>query len=163
MAEAGELEELVHLHHQRLVRLAYVLCGDATEAEDIVADAYARTWPRLSRGKVDDPFSYLRRSVVNGVVSWRRHQFVVRREELRRRAGLPDPRGEMQVADRDLLWPALRTLPLAQRQVVALRFLEDLSEAETARVLGVPVGTVKSRAARALEALRDALGEDADV
>ncbi|MDA8355694.1 MAG: sigma factor-like helix-turn-helix DNA-binding protein [Actinomycetota bacterium] len=54
-------------------------------------------------------------------------------------------------------------MPVAQRQVVVLRYLEDLSEAETAAPLGVAPGTVKSRAARALEALRRALDEDVDV
>ncbi len=88
MADAGDLEELVRLHYQGLLRLAYVLCGDPAEAEDIVGDVLVRAWPRLSRGKVDEPATYLRRAVVNRVASWRRHRFVVRREELRRR---PEP------------------------------------------------------------------------
>jgi RNA polymerase sigma-70 factor (sigma-E family) len=160
---AGDLEELVRLHYQGLVRLAYVLCGDPAEAEDIVGDVLARAWPRLSRGKVDEPGAYLRRGVVNAVASWRRHRFVVRREELRRRPEPPPSDAEGQTAERDRLWTALRALPVAQRQVVVLRFLEDLSEAETAATLGVASGTVKSRTARALEALRRALAEDVDV
>ncbi len=141
------------------MRLAYVLCGDAAEAEDLVADAYARAWPRLARGKVDDPLAYLRRSVVNATKSWKRHRFVVRREELRHRVAPDEMDATATVDDRDELVAALGTLPLAQRQVVALRYLEDLSEQDTARALGVPVGTVKSRATRALEALRGALRE----
>ncbi len=163
MADAGDLEELVRLHYQGLLRLAYVLCGDPAEAEDIVGDVLVRAWPRLSRGKVDEPATYLRRAVVNTVASWRRHRFVVRREELRRRPEPPAPDTEGQTAERDRLWTALRALPVAQRQVVVLRYLEDLSEAETAATLGVGPGTVKSRAARALEALRRALDEDVDV
>jgi len=64
----GGLEELVQFHYQDLLRLAYVLCGDAAEAEDI-GDVFARAWPRLSRGKVDEPGTYLRRGVVNAVAS----------------------------------------------------------------------------------------------
>jgi len=158
-----QLEDLVRLHHRRLVSLAYALCGHRTEAEDIVADAYARTWPRLARGQVDDPAAYLRRAVVNGTVSWRRHRFVVRREELRRRVAPTPAAAEDQVAARDELWQALQALPLAQRQAVALRFIEDLSEAETAALLGIPAGTVKSRTARALAALRQAMHEVEDV
>ena len=153
----------MRLHYRGLLHLAYVLSGDPAEAEDIVGDVLARAWPRLARGKIDDPKAYLRRAVVNGAASWRRHHFVVRREELRRR---PAPRVadvEDQTAERDRLWTALRALPLAQRQVVVLRFLEDLSEAETAATLGVASGTVKSRTARALETLRRALAEDVDV
>lgn len=150
-------------HYQGLLRLAYALCGDPAEAEDVVGDVLARAWPRLRGGMVDDPGAYLRRAVVNRVASWRRHRFVVRREEMRRR---PQPLAadvEDQTAEHDRLWAALQGLPVAQRQVVVLRYLEDLSEAEVAATLGVASGTVKSRAARALEALRRALGEDIDV
>jgi len=163
VADAGELEELVRFHYQDLLRLAYVLCGDAAEAEDIVGDVLARAWPRLSRGKVDEPGTYLRRGVVNAVASWRRHRFVVRREELRRRPEPPAPDAEGQSAERDLLWTALRALPVAQRQVLVLRYFEDLSESETAASLGVAPGTVKSRTARALEALRQTLAGDIDA
>ncbi len=157
------LEELVRLHHLRLVRLAYVVCNDASEAEDLVAEAYARCWPKIARGGIDDPLAYLRRAVVNGARSWGRHRFVIRREELRRRVAPDSEREARRVEDRDVLAAALASLPVAQRAVVALRFLEDLSEVETAAVLGVPVGTVKSRAARALETLRGAVEERSDA
>jgi len=151
------LEELVRTHHERLVRLAYLLCGDPAEAEDVVADAYAKCWPRLARRDVDDPLAYLRRAVVNGVRSWQRRRYLVRREERRRRVG-PDPSAPTsQVDDHSALIAAVRQLPLGQRQVLALRFLEDLSEQETAATLQVSVGTVKSRTARGLDALRHVL------
>ena len=163
MADAGDLEKLVQLHYARLVRLAYLLCGNEAEAEDIVGDVFARAWPRLSRGMVDEPAAYLRRSVVNAVASWRRHLFVVRRHEMRRRAESVVLDAAEGAAERDRLWPALRALPMAQRQVVVLRFFEDLSEADTAALLGVAAGTVKSRTARALQALRETLGEETDA
>ncbi len=159
---AQDLDELVRLHYERLTRLAWVLCGDRVEAEDIVAEAYARSWPRLSRGKVENPPAYLRRAVVNGVASWRRRRFVARRAELRQRTepgGIGAGAGIEEMADRERLLLALRKLPLPQRQVVALRFLEDLTEAEVAATLEIPIGTVKSRAARGLSALRGILEE----
>jgi len=101
------LEELVRLHHLRLVRLAYVVCNDASEAEDLVAEAYARCWPKLARGGIDDPLAYLRRAVVNGARSWGRHRFVIRREELRRRVAPDSEREARRVEDRDVLAAAL--------------------------------------------------------
>ena len=103
VAGTDALEDLVRLHHRRLVALAYALCGNRSDAEDIVADAYARTWPRLARGQVDDPAAYLRRAVVNGTASWRRYRFVVRREELRRRVNPAPDIAEDQVAGQDEL------------------------------------------------------------
>lgn len=154
-----DLDELIRDFHVRLLRLAYLCCEDPNEAEDIVADAYAGAWPRLASGRVEDPYAYLRRSVVNRAASWRRHRFVVRREAARRRSKpVDDP--TTFVEDRDELVGALRRLPLGQRQVIVLRYLEDLTEAETARALEIPVGTVKSRALRALEALRQLLEKE---
>ena len=126
-----------------------------------MADAYARAWPRLSSGRVDDPYAYLRRSVLNRASSWRRHLVVVRREATRRHRRLTTDETDA-LGDRDELVRALRGLPDPQRQVVVLRFLEDLTEAETAQVLGIPLGTVKSRARRGLDTLRRLLERDAD-
>lgn len=154
VVDCGGIEELISAHHLRLVRLAYVLCGDAAEAEDLVAGAYAKAWPRIRRGGVDDPAAYLRRAVVNASASWKRHRFVVRREEQYRRPEVAQRDLSEEIWRRELLATAMAKLPSAQRQVVALRYLEDLSEAEAASLLGVPPGTVKSRLARALVALR---------
>lgn len=162
VADRPDLDALIRDHHVRLVRLAFVCCGDRSAAEDIVADAYARTWPRLAAGRVDEPLAYLRRAVLNRASSWRRHRFVVRREESRRRVGPSPEDAATNLGDHDRLVEALRRLPAPQVQVVVLRYLEDLSEAETARQLGLPLGTVKSRAARALDALRRELEGDAD-
>jgi RNA polymerase sigma-70 factor (sigma-E family) len=162
VAARPDLDDLIRAHHLRLVRLAYVFCGDASEAEDIVADAYARAWPRLAAGGVDEPLAYLRRAVLNTASSWRRHRSVVRREEARRRADPGTADVTASVGERDELLEAVRRLPAAQVQVIVLRYLEDLSEAETARQLGLPIGTVKSRAARGLDALRRQLEDQAD-
>jgi RNA polymerase sigma factor (sigma-70 family) len=71
-----------------------------------------------------------------------------------------DGRFEAQVADRDALWAALARLSPQQRVVVVLRIVEDLSEEQTAAMLGIPIGTVKSRLSRALAALRSTLEDD---
>ena len=152
---------------RRCVGLAYVLCGDEGTAEEVVADAFAACWPHYRAGRVDDVHGYLRRAVVNTMNS----RFRRRRLERAHLEGLRATGGaaaggsgagsaEAATADRSELWPALLTLPMDQRTVLALRFLEDRSEAETAAVLGVKVGTVKSRTARGLAQLRAALGEE---
>ena len=118
-------------------------------------------WPQFRRDGVDDPVAYVRRAVVNQIRGGFRRRHLERREEERRvvdwREGV---RPESSVDDRSLLGPALLLLPLDQRAVLVLRFLEDLSEEATAATLGVKVGTVKSRCARGLEQLRRLLGED---
>jgi RNA polymerase sigma-70 factor (sigma-E family) len=147
-------------HREGLGRLAYVLCGDAVVAEDVVAEAYARVWPRWRRGRVEDLSSYLRRAVVNEVYQRHRRRSLERREAARPADRRTDLGFEAQVGERDVLWPALARLSPRQRVVVVLRVVEDLSEEQTATLLGVPVGTVKSRLSRALVELRTTLEDD---
>jgi RNA polymerase sigma-70 factor (sigma-E family) len=142
-----------------IVRLAYVLTGDGHLAEEAAADAFAATYPRWKAGKVDDPDAYLRRAVVNQIRGRFRRNATRRRFEQRPHAATDTPASDSGVAERDLIRSALLALPIGQRAVVALRFLEDRSEAETAAVLGISTGTVKSQAARGLEHLRAAVGE----
>jgi RNA polymerase sigma-70 factor (sigma-E family) len=145
-------EDYVAARFPALRRLAYLLTGDWTEAEDLVQDALVRCERRWRTIEADDPHAYVRRAVVNGASNWRR----------RRRLELPLSE-QSAVGDhapstdaRLTLLAALRQLPVDQRQVLVLRFFEQLSEAETAQALGVPPGTVKSRTSRGLEALRRA-------
>jgi RNA polymerase sigma factor (sigma-70 family) len=137
-----------------------MLCGNRARAEDAVAEAYARVWPRYRRGRVREPLPYLRRAVVNQVTGSHRRRAIEEREAERwavdRRALA---RTESAVDDKEMLRPALLALPTSQRAVIVLRFLEDLSEQETAELLGVKPGTVKSRTARGLEQLRRLLEE----
>jgi RNA polymerase sigma-70 factor (sigma-E family) len=144
-----------------LLRLAYLLTGDAGLAEEAVADAFASMYPRWCAGRIDDPGAYLRRAVVNQI----RGRF--RRNATRRRfessvAPVPPVRDD-GLEERERVRHALLQLPPGQRAVVALRFLEDRSEAETAALLGVSVGTVKSQAAHGLERLRNALDREGDA
>jgi len=153
-AVTSEFTEAVTRYHTQLARFAYRLCGDATRAEDAVAEAYARVWPRWRRGQVDDLYPYLRQAVVHQIYGGHRRRLLERREAERRR---PDPVAtgfERQVDDRAQLWAALARLSPPHRAVVVLRLVEDLSEEEAATMLGIAPGTVKSRLSRALDHLR---------
>jgi RNA polymerase sigma-70 factor (sigma-E family) len=159
----SRLAALYGRHAPRAGRLAYLLTGDADLAEDLAQEAFARLIARM--GSIRDEAviaAYLRRSVVNLVHKhWKKLQS--ERRYLRREGfslatqatALPD------VAEQDELWRALQQLPYRQRAAIVLRFYEDLSEAETARVLGCAVGTVKSSVARGLRRLqKEMIGDE---
>jgi RNA polymerase sigma-70 factor (sigma-E family) len=150
-------------HHDQLARFAFRLCGDTTQAEDAVAEAYARVWPKWRRGRVEELMPYLRTAVVNEVYGRGRRKQVERRHAGRSVERRDGGQFEAGVGERDALALALARLPLQQRVVVVLRVVEDLSPEETASVLGVPAGTVKSRLSRALTALRQLMEEGDDA
>jgi RNA polymerase sigma-70 factor (sigma-E family) len=145
-----------------LARLAYLLTGDRDAAEDLLQNALAkvyRHWERV-RG-VDTPDAYVRRILVNENNSrWRR---LVRRREspgshIIELAELPTAPG-LDPAESLHLWQQVQQLPTQQRAAVVLRYYEDLTEAQTARILGCSVGTVKSHTSRALASLRARMSE----
>jgi RNA polymerase sigma-70 factor (sigma-E family) len=146
--EGVTIEEYVAARYVSLRRLAFLLCGDWAEAEDLVQTALVRCERRWSRISGDDPHAYVRRSVINAAHSWRRRQ--------RPSVGLPESLAAPDAGSdsRVALVQALRGLPVQQREVLVLRYFEQLSEAEIAVQLGVPTGTVKSRAARGIATLR---------
>jgi RNA polymerase sigma-70 factor (sigma-E family) len=138
-----------------LLRTAYLLTGNRADAEDLLQTSLAKlylAWDRVREREAVD--GYVRRIMVNENSSlwrraWKRRELSV--EEVPDRAGQQD-RAEEGAAD--ALWSFVQTLPRKQRAVVVLRYYEELSEAETAAVLGISVGTVKSQCSRALAALR---------
>jgi RNA polymerase sigma-70 factor (sigma-E family) len=137
----------------RLVRSAWVLTGDWHKAEDLVQTVLARAYGRWSRIAAGAPDAYLRAMLATTFLSWwrRRWRNEVPSEAIAESAGVDElSRSELQQVVRD----ALLSLPHQQRAVVMLRFHADLTEAATADVLGLSVGTVKSYTARALAALR---------
>jgi RNA polymerase sigma-70 factor (sigma-E family) len=150
-------------HHAQLARFAFRLCGDAALAEDVVAEAYAKVWPRWHRGRVDELVPYLRRAVVNEVYGRGRRRRVERQYQARTVEAPASGRFESGVGERDALATAIELLPLRQRVVVVLRIVDDLSEQDTADLLGIPAGTVKSRLSRALDTLRTQLEDDDDA
>jgi RNA polymerase sigma-70 factor (sigma-E family) len=145
-------EDYVAARFPALRRLAFLLTGDWTEAEDLVQEALLRCQRRWRAIAADDPHAYVRRAVVNGAANWRRRRRI--ELPLSETAALPDHSAGTD--ERLMLLAALRGLPVEQRQVLVLRFFEQLSEAETAHALGIPEGTVKSRTSRGLAGLRAA-------
>jgi len=151
--------EFVASRQQSLLRTGYLLTGDWGNAEDLVQTALTKTY--LARHRIRDANAveaYVRAAMVTTSTSWWRRRWHGERPT----AQLPEkPTGNDRTAaydDRDELWQHVRRLPPRQRAVLVLRFYEDLSEAETARLLGVSVGTVKSQTSRSMQALRAALG-----
>jgi RNA polymerase sigma-70 factor (sigma-E family) len=148
-------------HYHPALRLAALLTGNAGQAEDVVCDAFAKVYARWRRGGVDDVEAYLRQAVVNTLRSkWRRRALETRKDaSVRVAAGTPHSSAgfESGVVERDAVWAALDRLPDGQRRVVVLRYYEDLSEAEVARLLDIAPGTVKSQGARGLMALQQML------
>jgi RNA polymerase sigma-70 factor (sigma-E family) len=147
-----------------LNRTAYLLTGNRSAAEDLVQTSLLKVylaWPRIrDLGVVED---YTRTVMVRTQVSFWRKGF---RRELSM-AEVPDTagaatgwaagRGGSRIEDRDELWRALTTLGARQRAVIVLRFYEDLTEAEIARVLDCSVGTVKSQLSRGLARMHQRL------
>jgi RNA polymerase sigma-70 factor (sigma-E family) len=145
-----------------LLRTAWLLTGDQAAAEDLVQATLERCWRHWGRvGRADDVNAYVRRVLVTTHASRQRRHWVGEVPT----AQLPEESVEAAGLDATLarvgLIAALRQLPAGQREVVVLRFAEDLSEAQTADLLGCSVGTVKSQTSRALKALRRVLAEEA--
>ncbi|WP_155369846.1 SigE family RNA polymerase sigma factor [Catellatospora vulcania] len=138
-----------------LSRTAFLLTGEHHAAEDLVQSALAKAASRWRQiVEYGQPEAYIRRIMINEQISW------WRRRPARPVADLPDlpgPDEPHRIVDRVALGEALDTLSPRQRAVVVLRFYEDLSEADTAAVLGCSVGTVKSHTHHALANLRRAL------
>ena len=143
------------------LRTVLAITGNRQEAEDLVAEAFARAfagWQRVSRHPA--PRAWVIRTALRARVSWwrRRHREVVLSEVSGPAAGAgpaADAADAVRVDD-DVL-AAVGRLPGRQRQVVALRFLLDLDVAQTARALGLAEGTVRAHTARAVAAIREEL------
>jgi RNA polymerase sigma-70 factor (sigma-E family) len=152
--------ELAGSARPTLVRAAHNVTGRHEDAEDAVQSSLLkamRAWPRVAGQERWRQQAYVRQIVVNTCRSgWRKWGSRVAIGDVPELAHAPETDA---VDDRELLRQALARLPARQREVLLLRYYEDLSEAEIARRLGCAPGTVKSSAARALRALRDILPE----
>ncbi|MBB6556583.1 SigE family RNA polymerase sigma factor [Nonomuraea rubra] len=141
-----------------LLRVAYLACGDETEAEDLLQTALERTYRKWDRVDHDNPEPYVRRVIVNAAISRARRRAVLSIVPMHSPPERPARAGDPDLTH--VLMDALRALPPRQRAVVVLRYWEDLSETQTAEVLGCSIGTVKSQASKAMAKLRSALGRD---
>lgn len=165
-AQDGDIrafEELVRTHQAIALRVAYLVVRDSSEAEDVTQDAFVKAYRSMGRFRRGAPFRpWLLRIVRNEALN--RVRGTKRRERLvLRTAGdpvsgdaAPSPEAEVMTDEQNRrLLALIDDLPVRYRSVIVHRYLLDLSEKETAGVLGLPVGTVKSRAHRALARLRE--------
>jgi RNA polymerase sigma-70 factor (ECF subfamily) len=155
-----DFREFVAARSPALLRTAYLLAGDWATAEDLLQTALTKiflAWKRL--GEIEAVEPYARRVLVNTSISWwRRRWHGERPTEVLPERAVADRVDEQ--LERDALWRHVRALPARQRAVLVLRFYEDLSEAQTAALLGISTGTVKSQTSRALNTLRQRLGAE---
>jgi RNA polymerase sigma-70 factor (ECF subfamily) len=168
-ARAGEdaaWAELVHLHQEAVFRLAYLHLGDAAEAQDAAQDCMLRAFRYLRRFDETRPLRpWLLRIVSNLARNRRRSagrywaalQKAAREQPL---AAEGTQRGSEQAQEAESLWAAVRRLPQSMQSVIYLRYFLQLSVEETAQVLEMAEGTVKSQTYRALEKLQNLIRSD---
>lgn len=155
MSAEAQFDEFVASRSRALLRSAYLLTGDWGQAQDLVQTALIATWRRWDGlQRPDAPFAYVSKVMTTTFLSWRRRRWHGEHPT----ALLPERAAATDLAEsaavRDDVRQALLALPPRQRAVVVLRFLLDLSEAQTAAALGCAPGTVKSQTAKALATLR---------
>jgi RNA polymerase sigma-70 factor (sigma-E family) len=155
-------EEAVRGYLVAALRLARMLVGNPSVAEDVAAESVARLLAARRRVRVENPEAYLRRIVVNQVVGRGRKSATERRLGHQFATSPSASDSGDQIVGRETLAHALDQLPPRQRAVLVLRYYEDLSEIAVAELLKIPVGTVKSNASRGLEDLRRLLSEGQD-
>jgi RNA polymerase sigma-70 factor (sigma-E family) len=142
------LGDFCRTEYPRLVRLLHLYCGDRGTAEDLAQETLARTWASWGRvSRLDAPDLWARRVALNLAASWWRRRRTANR-------ALPRPPHADHTTEVDETRRLLADLPARQRQVLLLRYYEDLSVADTAGVMGCREGTVKALTSQALDALR---------
>ena len=145
-------DDFVAARSNGLLRTAYLLTRDEGLAEDLLQTALTKAWFAWSR--IDgNPDAYVRRILVNTYATWWRRKWNGEHatEDLPDSGAGDFAAGTTSGHD---LWIALGRLPKRQRAVIVLRYFEDLTEAETARILGCTAGTVKSQTSKAMANLR---------
>ncbi len=161
-SEEQGFTEFAAAHHEWLVRTGSALAGDPHAGQDLAQEALVKAYVKWRRVRAaDNPRAYLRTILVRCAIDASRRP--ARREVARENGDLPEPLRRVDdhaqaLVDRDHVNAALDALPPRQRQVLVLRFVEDLDVATTADLLRVREGTVKSTTHAALAALRAGLG-----
>ncbi len=152
--------EFVTARSASLFRTAYLVVGDHQLAQDLLQESLVKTyvaWPRIL--DVAKAEAYARRTVVTTAISWRRRRsFHERPVDVVPEVEAPDKVEALAI--HAVLMAQLQCLPARQRAAIVLRFYEDLSEQDTADLLGCSVGTVKSQVSTGLRRLRERLGPD---
>ena len=155
------VEELYAAHYRRLVRLSTLLVRDPETAEEVVQDSFVAMHGRWrSLKEPEQALAYLRQAVVNRSRSVLRHRGVRARYVAPVVPDLPGADEQALAAERrTAVLDAMRALPDRQREVLALRYYLDLSEADIASTLGISRGAVKTHASRGVSALRSRMGD----
>jgi len=161
-------EPLVLAHQNAVFRLSYLLLGDPDDAEDNAQETFLRAWKYLRRFDATRPLRPWLLSIASNLASNRRRSagryFAALTRAFRDEpasANMEEKNSQhMQAND---LWQAVRTMNFADQRIIYLRYFLELSVAETAEVLQVAEGTVKSRLSRALEKLRNIIQQDFPV
>jgi RNA polymerase sigma factor (sigma-70 family) len=166
--DASAWEPLVLEHQQAVFRLAYLMLGDADDAEDIAQETFLRAWEHLKRFDTVRPLKPWLLSIAANLCRNRRRsagRYVAALMRAFREEPKPTPLEETstQQSNAGELWRAVQHLDPPDQQIVYLRYFLDLSVAETAESLQVAEGTVKSRLSRALEKLRTIIHQDFPV
>jgi RNA polymerase sigma-70 factor (sigma-E family) len=147
----GSFEEFVVARGAVLWRSAWLLTGDRHLAEDLVQVGLAKSYKHFDRVGIEGFEAYVRRVVFTTYLAWWRRRWT---GEVPTR-DLPDSQArDLELGTRRDLVAALSALPKGQRAVIVCRYVEDLTERQTADLLGCSIGTVKSQASRALATLR---------
>ncbi len=155
-----EFTAFVVAHGAALLRTACLLTADRQHGEDLTQTTLAKAYGSWSKVRqADEPLAYVRRILVNSHLSWRGRLLNTERvTEVVSDRGTDD--SQAAHADRDEMRRALLQLAPRMRAAVVLRYFEDLSEAETARVMGCSISTVNNHVSRGLTALRAALAPE---
>lgn len=160
-ASPGRLEDLYVRNAPAALRLAYFLTGNRELAEDLMQEAFVRVAGRFRHLRMPDAFdAYLRRTIVNLYTSQLRRTKLERAYVARHGTDPSVARETGDSASRDELWRALHTLPERQRAAIVLRFYEDLSEHQSAEVLGCSTGALNQLVVRGMATLREQIGDD---
>ncbi|MBC9823964.1 SigE family RNA polymerase sigma factor [Terrabacter sp. MAHUQ-38] len=156
----ADFSAYVRARQKAFARFAYLLTGDPYSAEDLVQSALAKVYARWDHiSAVESPDAYVRKVMVNEHTTWWRRTWRHRERTDSELIRIMDPASvDAQRHDSDL-WTHVRSLAPQQRAAVVLRYYEDLTEAQTAEILGCSVGTVKSHTSRAIRSLRSTMKE----
>jgi len=162
-------EPLVLAHQEAVFRLSYLLLGDPDDAEDIAQETFLRAWNHLKRFDKGRPLRPWLLSIASNLASNRRRSagryFAALTRAFRNEPTVSTSTEEKSARHLEAgeLWKAVQHLSLPDQQIIYLRYFLDLSVMETADVLQVAEGTVKSRLSRALERLRGIIQKDFPV
>jgi RNA polymerase sigma-70 factor, ECF subfamily len=160
--DEAAVEAMVREHQEAMFRLAYLLLGDAADAEDTAQEALIRALASLHRFDTSRPMRPWLLSITANLAKNRLRSHSRYQSALRRAANesLTLPAADEAAAEAQTLWQAVRQLQDADQEVIYLRFFLELSVTETAQTLRVREGTIKSRLSRALTRLRQVLARD---